>query len=143
MSKNAPYKSWADSPIRSKEYHLGRMALFNGLYEYYIFRCSSGKWFVSPVSTIVSEYKEERRIILGLRKKYNNQMIAYYSYVGSVIILHLNCRLPLKEEGLIETYCWPLKGFNDKQDYVVPFLIWDDLKILIEENLGIFLQEIN
>ena len=143
ISKNAPYKSWADSPIRSKEYHLGRMALLNGLYEYYIFRYSSGKWFVSSVSTIASEYKEERRIILGLRKKYNNQMIAYYSYVGSVIILHLNCRLPLKEEGLIETYCWPLKGFNDKLNYVVPFLIWDDLKILIEENLGIFLQEIN
>lgn len=143
MSKNAPYKSWENNPIRSKEYHLGRMALLNGLYEYYIFRYSSGKWLVSSVSTIASEYKEERRIILGLRKKYHNQMIAYYSYVGSVIILHLNCRLPLKEEGLIETYCWPLKGFDDKLNYVVPFLIWDDLKILIEENLGIFLQEIN
>lgn len=119
------------------------MALLNGLYEYYIFRYSSGKWLISSVSTIALEYKEERRIILGLRKKYHNQMIAYYSYVGSVIILHLNCRLPLKEEGLIETYCWPLKGFDDKLNYVVPFLIWDDMKILIEENLGIFLQEIN
>ena len=44
---------------------------------------------------------------------------------------------------LIDTYCWPLNSMDDKYNYVVPEFIWEDIKSMITDGLGIDLKEKN
>ena len=140
LSKEAPYKSWIKTPNKSIKFHLGRVSLFNDYHEYYLFKFENGKWFNYKFDTAMMEGKEERRIILGLRKKYNNQMIVKYEHFDSVVLVHMRCRIPLFEECIIETYSWPLNYIDDKLNYVVPVMIWDDLKGILEQNLGMIVE---
>lgn len=111
------------------------------MHEYYLVKNKMGTWYNCKLSTFLTEYKEERRIILGLRKKYGNKMTGIYSMMESVVILNLFCRLPLKEQVIIETFCWPLEGLNDRLNYVVPIKLWSEIKDLIANDLGIELKE--
>lgn len=137
----SPYQSWNDKPSKSKEYHIGRLSLYNGLYEYWLVKYRNGSWCHAPFSSVLHEFKEERRIYLALRKKYNNTINANYEYKGKVVILNLFCRLPIKEEILLDTFGWPLKRFNDKLNYVISYKVWDGIKDVLETDLGINMRE--
>lgn len=141
MSKKAPYLSWSDKTNKIMESYIGRMSIYNGIVEYWLFKFKNGQWFQTPFSSVLREYKEERRIFLGLRKKYGNPMIADYEFKSTIVILYLFCRLPIKEEGILDTFCWPMERYNDKLNYVVPYKIWDDIKNILEIDLGIMLRE--
>lgn len=141
FSKKAPYQSWVDNVIKSVEYCFGRLTLFNGMHEYYLLKNKSGRWLNYQLPPVLAEYKEERRIILGLRNKYGNPMNATYSLIESIVIINLHCRLPLREQDIIETFCWPLNGFNDRLNYVVPEKIWILVRDLLVNELGIELKE--
>lgn len=140
-SKKPPYQAWSYGTVKSEGHYLGRLSLYNGMHEYYLVKNKIGTWYNSKLSTVLTEYKEERRIILGLRKKYGNKMTGIYSMMESVVILNLFCRLPLKEQVIIETFCWPLEGLNDRLNYVVPIKLWSEIKDLIANDLGIELKE--
>lgn len=136
-----PYQSWSDKPNKAIEYHIGRMSLYNGMYEYWLLKFKNGIWYQAPFSSVLREFKEERRIFLALRKINKNAINANFEYKGKVVILNLFCRLPLKEEIMLDTFCWPQKRFNDKLNYVVPYKIWDGIKEVLESDLGIDMRE--
>lgn len=141
-SKKAPYKSWVDFPPNGMDYHLGRISLYNGLHEYYLFKKNKeGEWLNSQLQELLSETKEERRIILGLRMMCNNKAVVKYKTRGDVVELKLMCRLPIKEEILMETYCWPLRYYMDKLNYIVPVEVWPNIKHTLEVNLGMKIEE--
>lgn len=141
-SKKAPYKSWVDFPAKGIDYHLGRITLYNGLNEYYLFkRNKEGEWVNSQLQDLLSETKEERRIILGLRMMCNNKAVAKCKINGDIIELKLSCRMPIKEEILIETYCWPLRYYKDKLNYIVPIEVWPNIKQMLEMSLGMKIEE--
>lgn len=140
-SSKIPSQSWVDKPIKSMEKHIGRVTLYNGYHEYWLLRYNNGRWSCKVVEKILQEYKEERRIILGLRKVNHNNMQAEFEYNAQVIILRLFCRLPIREEVILDTYAWPLNFFNDKLNYVIPYKIWDTIKEILTKDLGIELRE--
>ena len=141
-SKKAPYKSWVDFPPNGMDYHLGRISLYNGLHEYYLFKKNQeGEWLNSRLQELLSETKEERRIILGLRMMCNNKAFVKYKTRGDVVELKLMCRLPIEEEILMETYCWPLHYCMDKLNYIVPVEVWPNIKHTLEVNLGMKIEE--
>ena len=141
-SKKATYKSWVDFPIKDMNYHLGRIPLYKGLHEYYLFKKNTeGKWMNSRLQDWLSENKEERRIILGLRRQCNNRAVVKYKFNGEIVELKLFCRLPIKEEIFIETYCWPLLYYKDKLNYIVPIEVWPNIEHKLEVNLGMKIEE--
>ena len=143
-SKKAPYKSWVDFPIKGMNYHLARLSIYNGFHEYYLFKKNiKGEWLNSQLQDWLSETKEERRIILGLRKECNNKAVAKYRFNREIVELKFFCRLPIKEEIFIETYCWPLRYYKDKLNYIVPIEVWPNIKHKLEVNLGMETEESN
>ena len=140
-SKKVPSKSWGDFPKRGIEYHLGRVSLYNGLYEYYLFKKSkSGEWLNYHIPDWQRNIKEERRIILGLRAMANNKVITKYKVNSGVVELKLFCRIPMKEEIFLETYCWPLSYYKDKLKYIVPIEVWFNIRQKMEEDLGMIVE---
>ena len=140
-SKRIPSESWIDKPIKTFERHLGRITLFNGYHEYWILKYQDGRWSSRALESILQDYKEERRILLGLRELYGNNMKAEFEYKAPIVILRLCCRLPLREEIVLDTFAWPLRGYNDKLYYVVPYKLWDTIKLFLTKDLGIVLKE--
>ncbi|UZW13460.1 hypothetical protein OSC52_16690 [Clostridium pasteurianum] len=135
LSKSAPYKSWINifPNVGAKNIVLGRVKLYNDLYEYYLFKMEENQIYIYKLSTVLNEFKEERRIILALRKISGNVMKAKAELKKEVVILKLFCRLPLVEERIFETYCWPKKCINDKINYVIPIQLWNHFKMILEE----------
>lgn len=140
MSTKVPYQSWSDRANRSLEWHLGRVRTIEG-YEYWLLKLNREEWFQAPFPSVLHEYKEERRVILALRKKCNNEMNAMFEYKGNDTILYLYCGLPLKEESILETFCWPQVRYNDKYKYVMPTIVWDGIRNILVKNLGMTLRE--
>lgn len=140
-SKRIPSQSWIDKPIKSFERHIARITLYNGYHEYWVLKYLDGKWYCRALETVMQEYKEERRILLGLKKIYGNTMKAEMEYKAPVILLRLFCRLPVKEEIILDTFAWPLTGYNDKVCYVVPYKLWDSIKEYLTDDLGIEIKE--
>lgn len=140
-SKKPPYQSWNNRIIKNIQYTLGRLTLFNGMHEYYILKNYKDEWYSSKLATVLVDYREEKRIILGVRQKYGNSMKATYEKRKSVVILNLYCRLPLREQAMLETFCWPLNNWNDYLNYVIPVEVWPMLEHLLKNNLGIELEE--
>lgn len=137
FSKSAPYKSWGDFPSNRCEHYLGRITLYGKIHEYYLFQKKHDVcWYVSPIANELCEKKEERRIILGLREEYNNQAIVKCKEFNNCVELKLPCRIPIREESVIETFSWPQRYYLDKLNYIVPIEVWSYIKNMIEENLG-------
>ncbi len=141
FSRKPPFQSWTNVIPNNGDKILARVALFNGTHEYHLIKREQDKYWNAPIATVLSEWKEERRVILALRKRVGNMMQAAYNKKDTVCILNLYCGLPLREQGLIDTYCWPLNSMNDKYNYVVPGFIWEDIKSMITGSLGIDLKE--
>lgn len=141
-SIKAPYKSWIDFPVKDMNYHLARISLYNGIHEYYLFKKDKdGKWLNAQLEDMLSEAKEERRILLGMRMMCNNKAIAKYRLKNDIVELKLFCRLPIKEEVFIETFSWPLRYYMDKLNYIVPIEVWPNVKYMLEVNLGLKIEE--
>lgn len=141
-SRNAPYKSWIDSPVGGIDIHLGRISLFNGVHEYYLIKRNRKGWASAPLTDALTERKEERRMLLGLRLHCGNPAVAEYSDKGNCIELRLYCGLPALEQAYIETYCWPKRYFNDKLNYIIPIEVWPIIKNKLELSLGIKTEEL-
>ena len=140
-STKPPYQSWASNMSKHENKQLARVTLYNGMHEYYLVKREKDKVFSSPLVDALSDYKEERRILLGLRKCVNNAMYANYNVKEPVVILNLFCGLPLREQAYLDTYCWPLNCMEDKYNYVVPKFIWSDVYKILNDNLGMKLVE--
>lgn len=134
LSKYSPYKSWKNifPNIESNGVALGRIKLFNDSYEYYLFKKKDDLIYSHKLSMVLNEFKEERRIILALRKISGNVMKAKLETKNNVVILKLFCRLPLLEERIFETYCWPKQYINDKLNYIIPSELWGYFKTILE-----------
>lgn len=140
-SKKPPYQSWSHVPPRETNKMLARISLFNGLNEYYLIKKKDDLTYNALLDTTLLEWKEERRIILGLRKKVGNQMQAVYQCKGENYILNLFCGLPLREKILIDTYCWPLKYMDDQYNFVIPCFLWEKVSMILQTSLGINIKE--
>lgn len=66
--------------------HLGRITIINGSHEYWILKYMNGQWYGKAIDGILQDYKEERRILLGLRFLYGTQIQAEVEYKSSVIL---------------------------------------------------------
>lgn len=141
--RKPPYQSWTNVIPVKEDKILARIALFNDTYEYYLIKREQDKYWNTPIVTALSEWKEERRVMLALRKRAGNMMQAAYNKKDTVCILNLYCGLPLREQGIIDTYCWPLNSMTDKYNYVVPRFIWKNIESMITDSLGIYLKEKN
>ena len=139
--KRPPYQSWSAIIPKDDKRILARLTLYNGLHEYYLIWKRQDKILNSVIPSVLADWKEERRILLALRKEKGNSISATYENRDSVYILNLYCGLPIREQNILNTYCWPLDSMDDKYNYVVPDLVWEDIKKLIEEGLGIELKE--
>ena len=142
-SKRPPYQSWTNAIPNHDKRMLARLTLYNGLHEYHLIWRQQDKIMNSPLSYVLEEWKEERRVLLALRKQVGNPMGATYEIRDSVYLLNLYCGLPTREQSIIDTYCWPLNSMDDKYNYVVPDFVWEDIKKLIVDSLGIELKEKN
>ena len=143
FSRKSPSQSWTNGIPNSGDKMLARVMLFNSTHEYHLIKKEQDKYWNAPIATVLSEWKEERRVMLALRKRVGNMMQAAYDKKATVYILNLYCGLPLREQGVIDTYCWPLNSMDDKYNYVVPEFIWGNIKSIITDNLGIDLKEKN
>ena len=143
FSKRPPYQSWTNTVSGDEKSILARLTLYNGLHEYHLIKKENDTYMNAPITNVLAEWKEERRVLLALRKKVGNAMQATYEKRDSVYLLNLYCGLPLREQVLIDTYCWPLNSMDDKYNYVVPEFIWEDVKSMITDGLGIDLKEKN
>jgi hypothetical protein len=141
-SKKPPYQSWTNTIPSSEQYILARTSLYNGLHEYCLIKRDGAEISNSLLVQVLTEWKEERRIILALRKNANNSMQADYIDRGDVCILNLFCGLPLREQIALDTFCWPLNSMGDKYNYVVPKFLWEDIRVMMN-NVGITLREKN
>lgn len=140
FSRKPPSQAWTNVIPNRSDKILARVTLYNNIHEYYLIKREHGKYWNAPINTVLSEWKEERRVMLALRKCVGNRMQATYDKKATVCILNLYCGLPLKEQGVIDTYCWPLNSMDDKYNYVVPGFIWEDIKSIITDSLGINLK---
>lgn len=143
FSKRPPYQSWTNAVPCNEKSILARLTLYKGLHEYHLIKKENDIYKNAPITNVLAEWKEERRVLLALRKKVGNAMQATYDTRDSVYLLNLYCGLPLREQVLIDTYCWPLNSMDDKYNYVVPEFIWEDIKSMIIDGLGIDLKEKN
>lgn len=140
-SKKMPSKSWTNMFSGKDKFILARATLYNNLHEYYLVRQEENKVQIAALSNVLADWKEERRIILALRKKVGNSIWANYSIRGDMIILNLYCGIPIREQVILDTYCWPLNSMTDRQNYVVPKMMWKELKKILISGLGIDLKE--
>jgi len=133
LSKEAPYKSWNNifSVTGFEEICLGRIKLYNDYYEYYLLKIEDNEIVSYKLSSVLYEFKEERRIILALRTMSGNSIKAISENKKDVVLLKLFCRLPIMEERIIETYCWPQSSVTDKLKYVVPIKMWGYVKQIL------------
>lgn len=138
--KESPYKSWQDRIDMTDEITLGRIRLFNDLYEYYLVKYIGNQLYGYKLNETLIEYKEYRRVILGLRQKKGNSITAQVEKKENVYLLKLFCRLPLREEIELETFCWPRYSITDKINYVVSDEIWRYIKRILETT-GIQVKE--
>lgn len=143
LSKKIPSNSWSTHPIREQGHLLARNSSFNGLHEYFAFIHEKDSYSYYKFPDVMNKEKEERRVLLGLRYEYQNPMVAYYEDKDSVVLLHLHCRLPLSIEGIIKTFSWPLHNISDFQNFVIPIYLWNNIKNLLECDLGILLTKEN
>lgn len=140
-SKKPPYQSWTSNLPKDESIALGRVTLFNGLHEYYLVKRQTGKMYIAPLQNTLEEWKEERRILLALRKKVENSIWANYMDKKEIVVLNLYCGIPLREQVLLDTFCWPLNSIEDKYNYVVPKAVWKRVKDSLTNGLGIDLRE--
>lgn len=143
FSKRPPYQSWMNAAPNNQKRILARLTLYNGLHEYHLIKKEQDKYWNSPITTVLAEWKEERRVLLALRKHAGNVMQATYDKRETAYLLNLYCGLPLREQAIIDTYCWPLNSMDDKYNYVVPSFMWENIKNIITDSLGINLKEKN
>lgn len=139
--KRIPSESWIDRPNKDLNRHLGRITIINGSYEYWILKYMNGQWYGKAIEGILQDYKEERRILLGLRSLYGTRIQAEVEYKSPVVLLRLFCGLPLREEIILDTYAWPRTRYNDKVRYVVPCEVWDLIRAYLNKDLGIEIRE--
>lgn len=140
-SKEIPSKSWIDKPDKDMSRQLGRITIINGYHEYWILKYINGKWYGKSLEGVLRDYKEERRILLGLRLLYGKQMKAEVECKSTVMLLRLFCGLPLREEIILDTYAWPMTIYNDRCRYVIPCEIWDLIRLYLTKDLGIEIKE--
>lgn len=140
FSKKPPYQSWSNH-LPKCDMVLARLTLFNGLQEYHLLKKVPDGYQSAPLNNLFTEWKEERRILLVLRKLVGNPMEARYEQIDNIYLLYLYCGIPTKEQVLLDTYCWPLNSINDKYSYVVPEFIWETIKSNLKNCLGINLKE--
>lgn len=145
-SKNIPTFSWGEyqTNLLKDDYFLAKSdnPILYGEPQYYILKKDNyDKFFISKIDSILIDWLEYRRIILALRKKADNQMKAQVRDMGNCKILKLFGGLPLREQIIFETYCWPKENIYNRREYVVSNDIWDYIKTILE-TLCIAVEEV-
>jgi len=133
--KSAPYKSWITNLTfnNEEEIILGRTDMYNDQKEYYLIKKTLTDIFWYKLNQFFVDQKAERRIILALRKQVNNPVTAQAVVQSNNCLLKLFSLLPMQEEIIIQTFCWPQNGIADKLNYVMPVEIWPYIRGVLDE----------
>jgi len=144
--KRIPSNSW----VKYVDYHIindkvllaRRESRLNGMkFDYFLLKKDeAGNTYISRLNSILCDWKEERRIILALRNQLNNNIEAVVRDFGAVKILRLYTRLPLKEEIILDTFCWPRKDIFNKIEYTVSIEIWEYINEILK-SINIVIKE--
>lgn len=137
-SKNN-YTAWDSSfPVVSDEVILGRLTINKNGYEYYLLKPRSK--LMHRIDPFLQEQGYHIRIMLALRKKANNSVVAIAKKHSGYIHLKLSTHLPTKERTILESYAWPINRINDMLCWTMYGFIWEYIKPYLEA-LGIRITE--
>lgn len=135
-SKRIPTFSWVSCQINllKDSYYLAKNddLLQFGKTQYFLLKNDNDKYYISKIESILVDWNEYRRVIFALRKRVDNKMIAQATNRGNCVILKLFCGLPLREQIILETYCWPKKNIFDTTEYVISIDIWGYIKDVLK-----------
>ena len=102
--------------------------------QYFLLKKENGlRYAISIINSTLVEWKEYRRLILALRKNRNNSAKVQVKDADNYKILKFFVGLPLKEQILIETYCWPRNNIYNTREYIVPIEIWEYIKEILKK----------
>lgn len=133
------YTAWDSSlPNVSDEFILGRLMINQNGYEYYLLKPKSK--LMHRIDPFLQEQGYHIRIMLALRKKANNSVVAITKNYGDHIHLKLSTHLPTKERILLESYAWPYNRINDMRYWTMYNYIWKYIKPYFE-SIGIRIAE--
>lgn len=137
-SKNN-FTAWDSSfPVVSDEVILGRLTINKNGYEYYLIKPKSK--LMHKIDPFLQEQGYHIRIMLALRKKANNSVVAIAKNHSGYIRLKLSTHLPTKERIILESYAWPINRINDMLCWTMYGFIWEYIKPYLEA-LGIRITE--
>lgn len=133
------YTAWDNSlPNVSDEVIIGRLTINKNGYEYYLLKPKSK--LMHRIDPFLQEQGYHIRIMLALRKKANNSVVAFAKSYSDHIYLKLSTYLPIKEQIMLESYAWPFNRINDMLCWTMYGCIWDYIKPYFEA-LGIRIEE--
>ena len=133
------YSAWQDStPETVNGIVLGRAVVNVHSYEYYLLKPTEK--LIHRIDPFLQEQKEHIRLMYALRASCGNGIEARIKKYPDHYILKLNAKFPLREEVLLESYCWPVKHATDQLSWAMNGYIWEYLSLFIEA-LGIKIWE--
>lgn len=135
-SKKIPSQSWNlnKSMILEGDIYLARDKSMNHKWatRYFLLKIEDGnKYYISRINNILVKWKECRRIILALRKKYENSIKVQVKNLGSCKKLRLFAALPINEMMILKTYCWPSNNMYNPREYIVSNEIWEYIRDIL------------
>lgn len=141
LLKAAPYKCWSRiMSLNENEIYLARMQIKDYYYEYY-WLMKKKKIKISKINEHYQTFKEYRRFILWQRKEKENAIVAEYKILGHYVRVKLNAGLPYREQKVFDTYGWPTKNILNRMEYIIPKIIWNEVKDMLI-NLCFELKEV-
>lgn len=84
--------------------------------------------------------KEICRIMYAISAKAGKPSCFEVTLYDDYVLVHIHSRIPKAEERLILLTSWPYKNISDSFIKVIPMLLWNDVKNVIE-NLGVQCKE--
>lgn len=133
------YSAWQDdTPEMTNGIILGRIPVNVHSYEYYLLKPTEK--LLHRLDPFLQEQREHVRIMYALKAICRNPIEANIKRYPDHYILRLNARLPLQEEIILESYCWPVKHVTDELNWIMNGYIWEYLSPFIEA-LGINILE--
>lgn len=136
------YAAWQDTvPDMMNGIVLARSAVNAVGYEYYLMKPTDR--LIHRLDPFLQERGEHLRFMYALRTCFENPVEANVKKCSDHFVLRLNARLPVPENNLLESYCWPLKHVSDNLNWLMNDYIWKYLSLYFNA-LGLrILEEID
>lgn len=139
--KNKYEKNWISNKKLDLEINLIRKKTNTVNYwDYLLILKQFDKLFQYPLKEELIKQGFHNRLILGIKKLYDNPSVARYKRHENIIELRLDNKLPKYEESLLMTYSWPKNHILDSWSYIVPIEIWNRVTEVLK-TLGYEMEE--